>query len=85
MRRRQRCGTGSGTILVEAYDVTGGTDSRFINLSARNRVGTGADIMIAGFGISGTGKKQLLIRAVGATLAVGLWRLLSAARTPELR
>ncbi len=64
----QARGTGGGTILVEAYDVTGGTASRFINLSARNRVGTGADIMIAGFGISGTGKKQLLIRAVGGTL-----------------
>ena len=34
-------------------------------MSARNRVGTGDDILIAGFNITGTGSKQLLIRAVG--------------------
>jgi len=40
-----------------------------VNISARNFVGTGADILIAGFALSGTGTKQLLIRAVGPTLA----------------
>ena len=62
-------GTGAGVILVEAYDVAGGASPRLVNLSARNRVGTGEDILIAGFSISGTGSKQLLIRAVGPTLA----------------
>ena len=62
-------GTGAGVILVEAYDTGGGTSSRLVNLSARNRVGTGADILIAGFSIVGAGSKQLLIRAVGPTLA----------------
>ncbi|MSU73432.1 MAG: hypothetical protein EXS43_14020 [Opitutus sp.] len=62
-------GTGAGVILVEAYDTAGGTSPRLVNLSARNRVGTGADILIAGFTISGAGSKQVLIRAVGPTLA----------------
>jgi len=64
----QAKGTGAGTVLVEAYDVTGGSTNRMINVSARNRVGTGSDILIAGFAISGTGTKQVLIRAVGPTL-----------------
>jgi len=65
----QARGTGPGVVLVEAYDQAGGTAARLVNLSARNRVGTGADLLIAGFAISGTGTKQVLIRAVGPTLA----------------
>ena len=61
-------GIGSGVVLVEAYDTGGGISPRLINVSARNQVGTGADILIAGFALGGTGSKQLLIRAVGPTL-----------------
>ncbi len=64
----QAKGAGPGTVLVEAYDVSGGTGRRLVNVSARNQVGTGDDILIAGFAISGTGSKKLLIRAVGPTL-----------------
>jgi hypothetical protein len=65
----QAKGTGPGALLVEAYDTGGGVAPRMVNISARNFVGTGADILIAGFALSGTGTKQLLIRAVGPTLA----------------
>jgi hypothetical protein len=41
---------------------------RLINLSALNYVGTGSQIMIAGFTVSGTGQKNILVRAVGPTL-----------------
>lgn len=68
-RSIQARGTSAGVVLVEAYD-TGTTNSpRLVNVSARNRVGTGDDILIAGFNIAGTGTKQLLIRAVGPKLA----------------
>jgi hypothetical protein len=53
---------------VETYDATGGTSVRLVNVSARNRVGTGDNILIAGFTIAGTGTKQVLIRAIGPTL-----------------
>jgi hypothetical protein len=56
-------------VLVEMYDVTGGTSARLINGSARNIVGTGDNILIAGFNISGTGTKRLLIRGIGPGLA----------------
>jgi hypothetical protein len=67
-RSIQATGTGAGVVLVEAYDTGGTSGARLVNVSARNRVGTGDDILIAGFNISGTGGKQLLIRAVGPKL-----------------
>ena len=69
---------GSGTVLVEAYDAGSGSAVRLSNLSARNRVGTGNDILIAGFFIAGTGTQRVLIRAVGPSLAAfGLTGLLA--------
>lgn len=62
-------GAGAGSVLVEAYDLGAETSPRLVNLSARHWVGTGADVLIAGFVVSGTGTKQVLIRAVGPTLA----------------
>jgi hypothetical protein len=65
----QARGTAAGVVLVEAYDLGEGNIPRLVNVSARNRVGTGDDILIAGFTITGTGTKQLLIRGVGPGLA----------------
>ena len=53
---------------MEAYDAGSGTDLRLVNLSARNRVGTGPDILIAGFVVEGTGSKTVLIRGIGPKL-----------------
>jgi WD40 repeat protein len=61
-------GRTAGVVLVEGYDVGTGDAQRFTGLSARNRVGTGANILIAGFSLSGEGMRNLLIRAVGPTL-----------------
>jgi hypothetical protein len=63
-----RAATG-GVALVEAYDAGIGNAPRLTNLSARNQVGTGNDILIAGFTLDGTGTKQILIRGVGPSLA----------------
>lgn len=66
-------GTGRGVVLVEVYDALPGNAQRLVNLSARNRVGSGADVLIAGFYVAGTGTKRLLIRAAGPALtAFGL-------------
>lgn len=64
----QARGTGPGVVLVEAYDTGPATPARLVNVSARNRVGVNDDILIAGFTISGTGSKPLLIRAIGPKL-----------------
>jgi hypothetical protein len=62
-------GPSSGSIL--AARVSGGTfsDGVLKNISTRGEVGAGANVMIAGFVVGGTAPKQLLVRAVGPTLA----------------
>jgi hypothetical protein len=62
-------GPNAGVVLVEAYDLGTGNSPRLTNVSARNIVGTGDNILIAGFNITGTGSKRLLIRAVGPKLS----------------
>jgi N-acetylmuramoyl-L-alanine amidase len=61
-------GPGGGAVLVEAYDAGSGSVPRLVNLSARNRVGTGADVLIAGLTVGGRGAQRLLVRAVGPGL-----------------
>ena len=65
---------GTGVALAEIYDATASatftvSTPRLTNVSARTRVGTGDDILIAGFSISGSTSRTVLIRAVGPTLA----------------
>lgn len=64
----QVTGTTAGVVLVEGYDAGTGSAERLVNLSARNRVGTGTDLLIAGFFVAGTGPQRVLVRAVGPTL-----------------
>lgn len=61
-------GTGPGIALVEIYDPAATARSKIINISARALVGQGEDVMIAGFGLGGTGTKRILIRALGPQL-----------------
>jgi len=59
----------SGQALVELYDGTKSDVARFTNVSARTTVGTGLDVLIAGFVLVGNSPKTLLIRGIGPTLA----------------
>ena len=73
-------GTTSGLVLVEVYDA-GGERSRLASLSARSFVGSGNDVLIAGFVIAGPTARTLLIRGIGPALAAfGVSGALSAAR-----
>lgn len=67
-RTVQVSGPAAGNLIVEAYDAGTGNTPRLTNLSALNFVGTGGDVLIAGFTIAGTGSKNVLIRAVGPSL-----------------
>jgi hypothetical protein len=73
--------SGTATLTVSAPATVGGPptgSARIINLSIRSFVGTGADLVTVGFAISGSGSKQMLIRADGPTLAsFGVGGLLS--------
>lgn len=63
----------SGIALVEAYDADAApgaaSNSRLLNLSTRGDVGTGENALIAGFVLSGTQPRRILIRAIGPSLA----------------
>ena len=58
----------SGIALAELYDTDPTGGARLVNASARAQVGTAADILIAGFSISGNVPKQILIRGIGPGL-----------------
>lgn len=60
-------GTAAGIALAELYDAATG-NSRLVNASARTLVGTGANVLIAGFSISGNTPKQVLVRGIGPGL-----------------
>lgn len=67
-------GNTSGLALVEVFDLetrdnSGVTSSRTINLSTRGRVGTGGDVMIMGFIISGTASRDILVKGVAGSLS----------------
>ncbi len=63
--RGQNAGTGTG--LVEAYDLDVPIVSQLVNTSARGFVGTGDEVMIDGI-ISSGGNVRMLIRAIGPEL-----------------
>lgn len=57
----------NGVVLVECYDLGAGSGA-LVNVSARNHVGTGGDILIAGFIIGGNTPRRVLVRALGPRL-----------------
>jgi hypothetical protein len=59
--------SGTGTALVEVYDLDLGSAARLVNLSTRGRVRSD-NPMIAGFVLQGSGERSLLIRAIGPQL-----------------
>jgi len=58
----------TGIVLAEVYDASL-DESRLVNVSARNFVGTDGDILIIGFSLSGNLPQTILIRGVGPELA----------------
>ena len=60
----------TGVALVEVYDMDeANAGSRLINISTRGKVGTGDNVIIGGFVINGFAPKQVLIRAIGPSMA----------------
>lgn len=76
----------NGVVLVEAYDMEkpGVGTARLVNVSALNFVGTGSDVLVAGFVIDGTGPKTVLIRGVGASLGLAPFGIPGVLANPQL-
>ncbi len=67
-------GGDTGVALAEVYDLTPPgsytpSTPRLVNISARTQVGTGSNILIAGFVIGGSTSRTVLVRASGPALA----------------
>lgn len=77
-------GNGSGIILLEAYDADAAGDARIVNVSARNEVGSGDQILIAGFVVTGTMPRTVLIRGVGPSLGGEPFNLQGVLENPRL-
>jgi sugar lactone lactonase YvrE len=63
---------GNGIVLVEVYDTVSGTElstEQIVNISTRGFVGTGDDVLVAGFVVTGGAPKRVLIRGIGPALA----------------
>jgi hypothetical protein len=58
----------TGVALAEVYEVSS-TGTRLVNISTRAQVGTGPNLLIPGFVVSGSGSEELLVRADGPGLA----------------
>ena len=59
----------SGVGLVEVYDLDHGSPAKLLNISTRGHVGTGDNVMIAGAIILGSKSAQVVVRAIGPSLA----------------
>ena len=58
---------------------------RLINISTRGQVGTGANILIAGFVVGGTTSKTVLIRASGPAIAAAPFNVPGTLADPEVQ
>lgn len=58
----------TGVALVEVYDMDTTATCSLINVATRGIVRTAAEVMIAGFVLSGTGTKDVMVRAIAPTL-----------------
>ena len=76
---------GSGVGLIEMYDLSTGAASKLTNVSTRSFVGTGGNVMIGGFILNGgSGERQILIRALGPTLAQAPFNIAGSLTDPTL-
>jgi hypothetical protein len=70
-------GNSSGVALVEVYDLNQAVDARLANISTRALVGTGDNIVIAGFMLGGNNNHdRIIVRGLGPQpfCAGSIWR-----------
>ena len=77
-------GASSITSAAAVVTVSASTPGRIVNLSARADVGTGGNILIAGFVINGSGTKSVVLRGVGPTLGAAPFDVPGVLAQPQL-
>lgn len=81
-------GGATGAVIAEIYDATpsgafGASTPRLINVSVLKQINSG-ETLTAGFVISGSVPKQILVRAVGPTLGAAPFNVAGAMTDPKL-
>jgi aldose sugar dehydrogenase len=76
---------GTGIGLVEVFAIDDAAASELVNLSTRSLVQTGANVMIGGFVIDGTGPKTLLVRGRGPSMSGAPFLVPGVLANPSLR
>jgi hypothetical protein len=66
---RSKTDSASGTAVIEVYDLEANTQVQLANISTRGKVELGNDPMIAGIIVLGQDPQQILVRALGPSLA----------------
>jgi outer membrane protein assembly factor BamB/subtilisin family serine protease len=74
----------AATVTVGSGTAPASTAGKIVNLSARANVGTGGNVLIAGFVIQGTGNKDVVLRGVGPTLGLAPFSVGGALAAPQL-
>jgi probable HAF family extracellular repeat protein len=75
----------SGVALAEIYDADiGNPASSLLNISARANVGTGANVLIAGFVLEGALPAKVLLRGIGPTLGLAPFNLTGFLAQPQI-
>jgi outer membrane protein assembly factor BamB/subtilisin family serine protease len=75
----------TGVALAEIYDADlASTTSSLANISARADVGSGGNILIAGFVIQGSQPVTLLLRGIGPTLGLAPYNVPAVLAQPEI-
>jgi outer membrane protein assembly factor BamB/subtilisin family serine protease len=77
-------GSVTSSPVTVTVSLPGGTPGRLVNLSARANVGTGGNILIAGFVIRGAGNKDVVLRGVGPTLGAAPFNVAGVLAAPQL-
>ncbi len=74
----------TGVALIEGYDLDPIASSQFGNISTRGFVQTGNNVMIAGLIVQGPDNQQVLVRALGPTLAQAPFNVTNVLGNPFL-
>jgi hypothetical protein len=61
---------GTGTGVVEAYDLDASVTSKLVNISTRGLVQTGDNVLIAGTIVVGPANQKVILRALGPSTGV---------------
>jgi beta-glucanase (GH16 family) len=76
----------TGVSLVEVYDASSSAgDARLVNISTRGFVGTGANVLIAGFVVGGEASRTVLVRGSGPAIALAPFGVPGTLPDPQLQ